>query len=189
MDFFNSVEFYNAVKFLHIAAAVCWVGGGVVLMYLGVLGSRAADEEAQLVVVRQTNLLATTWFIPASLSTVIFGIVAATLAGVWSHGWVVLGLVGFAATFATGNFVIKPTGERIARHESAGRRDLALAEGRKLTTVARFDYVMLFTVIFDMVFKPQWSDLTVLGVMAVAVAIGAVLFLVPALRMQPAAAA
>ena len=181
------MDWYSIFKFLHVAAAVCWVGGGVVLMYLGILAARAKDEDAQMTVIKQTAGLAMNWFIPASLSTVIFGAVAATLYNLWGEAWVILGLLGFVATFCTGNFVIRPTADAIAAAESAGKRDVAVAHGGKLMQVAKFDYVMLFTVIADMVLKPAWSDIVLLIVMAVVLAAGAALFLLPALRQKPAA--
>src|SRR4051812_38664944 len=103
----GKVDWYSIFKFLHVAAAVCWVGGGVILMYQGLLAERAKDTEAQMVVVKQTAALAMTWFIPSSLATVVLGIIVATLGGQWGQAWVILGLLGFAATFSTGNFVIR----------------------------------------------------------------------------------
>lgn len=181
------MDWYAILKFLHVTTAVCWVGGGVVLMYQGLIAGRRKDDDAQMVVVSQTAGLALNWFIPASLATVIFGAATATLGGMWGDAWVILGLLGFAATFVTGNFVIRPTADAIAAAEKAGRRAEALAGGKKLLAVAKFDYVMLFTVIADMVFKPQWSDTVLLIVMAVVLVAGVALFLLPALRMQPAA--
>ncbi|HVY50541.1 MAG TPA: DUF2269 family protein [Devosia sp.] len=182
------MDWYSIFKFLHVASAVCWVGGGVVLMYQGLLAERAKNTEAQMVVVKQTAALALSWFVPSSLATVLFGIVTATLGGLWSNAWVILGLVGFAATFSTGNFVIRPAADQIAKNESEGKRDAAAGYGAKLLQVAKFDYVMLFTVIADMVLKPAWSDVWVLAVMAVVLVAGAVLFLMPALTAKPAAA-
>ena len=182
------MDWYSIAKFLHVVSAVCWVGGGVVLMYQAVLAGRAKDDDAQMVVVKQTAALALTWFIPASLATVVFGVATATLGNMWGDAWVILGLLGFVATFCTGNFVIKPTADAIAANEKAGKRELALAHGQKLLQVAKFDYVMLFTVIADMVLKPAWSDVILLIVMAVVLVAGAALFLLPALSAKPAAA-
>lgn len=181
------MDWYAIFKFLHVVAAVCWVGGGVILMYQGFLAGRANNDDAQMTVIKQTAGLAMNWFIPASLATVIFGAVTATLGNSWSDAWVILGLVGFAATFCTGNFVIKPLAEVIAKADGEGRRAEALAGGRKMLQVAKFDYVMLFTVIADMVFKPQWSDLVTLIVMAVVIAAGFAVFLLPALLQKSAA--
>jgi uncharacterized membrane protein len=182
------MDWYSIFKFLHVAAAVCWVGGGVVLMYLAVLAGRAKDDNAQMTVVKQTASLAMAWFIPASMGTLIFGIITATIGNAWSDAWVILGLLGFAATFTTGNFVIRPTADAIAKYEGEGKRDMALAEGKRLMQVAKFDYVMLFTVIADMVLKPQWSDIVLLVIMAVVLAAGAAVFLLPALQQKAAAA-
>ena len=182
------MDWYTIFKFLHVASAVCWVGGGVIMMYLGLLGERAKDVDAQMTVVKQTASLATTWFIPASLATVVLGIITATIGGLWSEAWVVLGLLGFAATFSTGFFVIRPAADTIAKLETEGKRDLAMGHGKKLLQVSKFDYVMLFTVIADMVLKPAWSDIVLLVVMAVVLAAGAALFLLPALSAKPAVA-
>jgi len=183
------MDWYSIFKFLHVTSAVCWVGGGAVLMFLAILAGRAKDDDAQMVVIKQTASLATVWFIPASLATVVFGLVVATIGGLWGSAWVILGLAGFAATFSTGNFAIKPTADAIAKYESEGKRELAKAAGLKLLKVAKFDYVMLFTVIADMVLKPAWSDVILLVIMALVLIAGAALYLVPALRAQPAAAA
>jgi uncharacterized membrane protein len=182
------MDWYSIFKFLHVACAVCWVGGGVVLMFLAIRGQQAKDDDATMVVVKQTASLALIWFIPFSLATVVFGAVTATLGNMWGDAWVILGLLGFVATFCTGNFLIKPAADSIAKHETEGRREQALAEGKRLMTVAKFDYVMLFTVIADMVLKPAWSDVILLVIMALVLIAGAALFLLPALRPQPATA-
>jgi len=87
------MNWYDIFKFLHVASAVCWVGGGVILMYLGARAGRANDTDAQMTVIKQTASLARGWFMPAALSTVIFGLIVATLGNLWSNAWVILGLV------------------------------------------------------------------------------------------------
>jgi uncharacterized membrane protein len=182
------MDWYSIFKFLHVVSAICWVGGGTVLVYLAVLAGRAKDDDAQLMVVKQVASLALVWFIPASLSTVVFGLIVATIGNLWSNAWVILGLVGFAATFITGNFAIRPAADAIAKAESEGKRPAALAQARKVLGIAEFDHIVLFTVVADMVLKPQWSDIWLLGVMAVVLIIAAVLWLLPALGSKPAMA-
>jgi uncharacterized membrane protein len=181
------MNWYDVFKFLHIAAAVCWIGGGVVLMMLGILAERRKDPAAYMTVVKQVVSLAMVWFMPSALATVIFGIVAASINGLWDQAWAILGLVGFAATFVTGNFLIRPAAEKIAKLDAAGQHEQARTEARRMLQISKFDYVMLFTVIADMVFKPGWGDLVTLGVMAVVVVAGAALFLRSAFT-TPAAA-
>ena len=40
------MNWYDVFKFLHIAAAVCWIGGGVVLLMLGINDCFGADPES-----------------------------------------------------------------------------------------------------------------------------------------------
>jgi uncharacterized membrane protein len=182
------MDWYAIFKFLHVVAAVCWVGGGAVLMYAGLLAGRARDDDRQMSIIKVTASLAMVWFIPASLGTVILGAITATLGNSWADAWVIIGLVGFAATFVTGNFFIRPTADAIAAAEAAGKRDVAMVNGKRLLQIAKFDYVMLFAVIADMVLKPQWSDTVLLGIIAVVLIVGAVVYLLPGLRMPVATA-
>ena len=182
------MDWYSIFKFLHVSAAICWVGGGAVLMFLGIVATRAKDETGQMTVIKQTAGLATNWFIPTSMGTLILGAITATVGGIWGDAWVILGLLGFAATFSTGFFIIRPAADAIAAAETAGKREVALANAGKLLQVSRFDFVMLFTVIADMVLKPQWSDVALLVIMALVLAAGFAVFLLPALQQKPAAA-
>jgi hypothetical protein len=61
------------------------------------------------------NWAAERHYIPSALAVLIFGILL-TIEGPWSFSdlWIILGLVGYAFTFGTGLFVIKPAAKRIA---------------------------------------------------------------------------
>ena len=94
-----------------------------------------------------------------------------------------LGLIGFAATFVTGLFMIKPASERIgaAMEREGGRLTPALrTDIRKLIVMARLDYVVLFLVIFDMAVKPTGDDVGTLVFMALVLVIGGGLILMRA---------
>lgn len=82
----------------------------------------------------------------------------------------------------TGHFLLEPTAKAIETAEKDGNPEAVLANANRLIALAKFDYLMLFTVIADMVFKPGWSDFWVLGAMACVVAAGFVLFVLPVLR-------
>jgi|SRR5688500_17440564 len=181
------LDWYSIFKLLHVVAAVAWVGGGVVLFFLGLRASAQKDEAAQMRVIDQVIALAPIWFMPASLATLVLGIIVTFFGGLWGHAWVILGLVGWAATFVTGNFVLKPTAEAIGKANAAGRAGEAQALGRKILQISKFDFTMLFLVIADMVLKPGWGDLFTLGIMAVILIAAAALFL-PAAFRAPAAA-
>jgi len=181
------LDWYSIFKFLHVAAAVAWVGGGLILFFLGLRAEAQKDEAAQMRVIDQVTALAPIWFIPASLATLVLGIIVTFFGGLWSQAWVILGLVGWAATFVTGNFVLKPTAEAIGRANAEGRTSEAQALATKILQVGKFDYTMLFLVIADMVLKPGWGDLLTLGIMAVILAFAAVMFLPAAFRTTASA--
>jgi hypothetical protein len=70
--------------------------------------------------------------------------------------WVILGLVGWGATFVTGNFFLRPTGEKLgAELAEKGPDDPgALVLMDRILNVARVDQVVLVLVVIDMVIKP-----------------------------------
>ena len=134
-------------------------------------------------------MLSPIWFIPISLLTFVFGLIMAFGYNLWSEAWIILGLLGFLATFSIGFFVLKPTSEAFTKFNEAGQVAEAKAQGAKMLAVSKFDYVLLFTVIFDMVVRPTWSDIVPLVIIAIAIVGGAALFLVPALTSRARATA
>jgi uncharacterized membrane protein len=168
---------YELLLFIHISATVVWVGAGLCSLVLAIGYDRDGDEPAIRRFLSDQERLATRLFIPASLTVVIFGIALVIESDAWSFDqlWIVLGLVGFAATFVTGLFMIKPASERIgaAMEREGGRLTPELrTDIRKLIVMARLDYVTLFLVIADMVIKPTGDDAGVLIGMAVILVAG-----------------
>jgi uncharacterized membrane protein len=189
---------YEFLLFVHIAATVVWVGAGLCSLVLAIGYDRDGDEPAIRRFLADQERLATRLFIPASLTVVIFGIALVIESDAWSFDqlWIVLGLVGFAATFVTGLFMIKPASERIgaAMEREGGRLTPELrTDIRKLIVMARLDYVTLFLVIADMVIKPIGDDVGVLIGMA-AILIAGIAYIVIRVRaldteVQPAPSA
>jgi uncharacterized membrane protein len=183
------MDFYTIFKFLHVLTAIAWVGGGMTLLASSIVTMRTQGDEAVLKSLETMNSLGKIWFIPASLLTVIFGAIATTLGGLWGDMWVVLGLVGFASTFLTGLLFIEPKGRQVATLIEAGNMQAAIAEGRKLLNVAKFDYTVMLLIVADMVLKPVWTDFAIIAVFAVVLVVGFLVFMVPALRSEPEAVA
>lgn len=168
--------------FVHIVAAVLWVGGGTLLTVMGSRAIAADDRERTKVVVQEASVLAKRLFIPSSLVVLVMGILLIA-DGPWEMDlWVVLGLIGLIGTAVTGAAVLGPRAERIAELIGKdGYTDDADAESRKLLTLARIDTVVLFLVIADMVLKPTGDDIGLLAAMAV-VLVGGVAYTVAKYR-------
>ncbi len=75
-----------------------------------------------------------------------------------------------------------------ASRSAGGATPAVVATCRELLSIARFDLVLLFTVIADMVFKPDPASWLTLLVMALALLAAGMLWLMPALSRKPAIA-
>jgi uncharacterized membrane protein len=165
------MTWYELLLFIHIGAAIVWIGAGLLSLMLATRYDRDSDEAAITRFIRDQEWLAMRLFVPASLTLVVFGIALVIQSDAWSFSylWIVLGLVGYAATFVTGFFFIRPASERIgAEMEQRGGRltpELRVTI-RKLIVTSRVDYVTFALVVFDMVVKPTGDDTSVLIVMA-----------------------
>jgi uncharacterized membrane protein len=169
------MTWYEFLLFVHISAAVIWIGAGFLLVVLALRAERENDE-AQIARILDDNAwLATRLFIPASLTVFAAGVLL-TIDGPWEWDqlWVVLGLLGYLTTFLTGLTILRPRGDRIAEAvERDGRLTAAsLADARRLLALARIDYVVLFLVIADMAVKPTGDDVGLLIAMAAVCVLG-----------------
>jgi uncharacterized membrane protein len=176
--------------FGHLVAAILWIGAGFSLVVLAVLADRTRDSDALKHVLEHTNRLANVYFIPASFAVLVFGIALVVQSEFFEFSmlWITLGLVGYALTFGTGIGVIKPRAEKIGRmlEESGGvMTPEALLAARKLLTIARIDYVVLFLVVFDMVTKPTGDDVGLLVFMAAVLVAGTAYFALRARSLGP----
>jgi uncharacterized membrane protein len=184
---------YELLLFVHIIASIIWIGAGFLSLVLATTYDRESDEVAIKRFLHDQEWLATRLFIPASLVVVIFGISLVIESDAWSFDqlWIVIGLVGYAATFVTGLFFIKPASERVAAEmeEQGGRLTPRLrADVRKLIVTARVDYVTFALVVFDMVAKPTGDDTGVLVAMGVILAIGIAYIVVSVRAIETATA-
>ncbi len=129
-------------------------------------------------VLEREERLSTYVFIPSSLTVLLAGILL-VIEGPWSFGqlWVVLGLLGFAATFVTGLFIVKPRGDAIGSimERDGAMSDEAAEKTRELFLITRIDYAVLFMVIADMALKPSADDVWTLVAMAAVIVVVAAL--------------
>lgn len=179
------MDLYSIFKFLHIVTAIAWVGGGVTMLALSLMALARGDEDMASHTVRHVSFLGTRWFVPASMLTLVFGLIMTLLGGLWGEAWIIIGLAGFASTFCTGLFGLKPLSEQIEALHLLDDLESARPLEVRLLQLSKFDYTVMLVVVADMVFKPGWSDFVLISLMLVVVAGGAVLFLGNGFR-QPA---
>jgi hypothetical protein len=171
---------YPYVEFVHIAAVVLWLGGGSLSVFSAVKAERAHNAADFARVLSDTLFFSMRLFVPAGLVAFACGLAMAYLAELFSELWISIGIGGFAVTFLTGALVIRPRAEKLLPliRSGAPAADV-FGPGREIIAIAKFDYVMLFTIVSDMVLKPGPTDTAVLAAMAVVVVGAAVVFLWP----------
>ena len=168
------MTWYELLLLLHIVAAIVWLGSGLFLQILATRAERANDAEGLRRVAADSAALGETLFIPASLATLIFGVLL-VIDGPWSFDtlWIVLGLVGYLGTFLTGILVMKPGSEKLAAlMEREGMSPRAEIEIRRLLTKARVDTIVLYLVVAIMALKPTADDVGILAALAAVVVAG-----------------
>lgn len=167
------MDWYSLVKLLHVVAAVVWVGGGFTLMLLAVRADRAGNIEGMLQAMRAIGEMGNRLFAPASVVTLMLGLIMCALWIGFGDLWIMIGLAGYVMTFLVGTMIFKPTADWMAAIiASDGVTPAALDQGRRILKVARFDYAIMLIVVADMVLKPTLSDVATLSVMAAVLAVG-----------------
>ena len=155
------MSYYEILLFLHVAAAIVWLGSGSMILTLVVRAERTDDRVLLKKLAENSKWLAQRIFIPFSLAVLVFGILL-TIEGPWSFGdvWIVLGLAGYAVSFLTGILFLEPEGKRIDAAMSAHGPESPQAAHhlRRINVVQRVELVILFLVVAVMVLKPTGDD-------------------------------
>jgi uncharacterized membrane protein len=149
------LTWYEFWLFLHISAAIVWIGGAVAVQVFAALTKRAADPAQSAALGRNVAFLAAKVFLPSSLFVFVTGIAVTEDGGWdWSEPFIVLGIVGWALVSVTAfGYVsrgMRGAGQRIA---AEGPSPALTAEVNRLVLIARGLVVVLFVIVFLMVTK------------------------------------
>lgn len=149
-------DLYHVLNFLHVAAAVSWVGGGLALTLLAqqVRSNGTAEEMAALM--GRIERFGKTFFAPLSVVVLVMGIGMAMIGDIMSAPWVSIGFLGIFASAGIGMGYLTPRGGQlkalIERHGVNHPEVVRL--GDRMLLVSRIDLAILMLVIAVMVFKP-----------------------------------
>lgn len=149
---------YDTLKYIHILAAIVWVGTGLYFQYQATRLSRIGDPDRMAAFTKDVEFTGKRLLLPASILVLVMGIVMVLYApGLdFEDTWIALGLIGSIATAITGSVFIGPTagklGAAIEVEGPASPQVVALT--KRIFTVSRIDQVVLLLVIAAMVFKP-----------------------------------
>lgn len=150
-------DLYHVLVFVHVAAAVAWVGGGLILALLAqqVRADGAWEEMAALVV--RTERFRRTFFMPASILTIMAGIGMGIIGGILSAPWISAGFLGVFASLGIEMGYLAPKGRQLQallrRHPGVGHPEV-VGLGDRMLLASRIDLAILLLILAVMVFKP-----------------------------------
>lgn len=152
---------YELLVFLHVSAAIVWLGAALVVQYFAFRAERADDPLELHRVASDAEWLALRLFIPSSFAVLVFGVLL-VLDGPWAFDqlWIALGLAGYAFSFLVGILYLNPESGRIARliEEHGAAHELVTGRISRILAVSRFELSVLFAVVLDMTLKPTAGD-------------------------------
>lgn len=149
---------YTFVVFLHIAAGIIWVGGGIFGHIVGTRLAAGGNDEATAGYVSQIEWSGLRLFTPASLVVLAAGIYMVWDNDAWAFGqtWIWLTLAIYALSFLIGAAYLGPTSGKMGKVlEDKGPSDPEYKMMlQRILTVSRVDTILLLTIVVLMVWKP-----------------------------------
>ena len=172
------MTWYEFLLFVHVTAAVIWLGGAFTFQMYGLVVRRGGDPEEMARFAWRAGFLAERMFVPASLVVILAGI-GLMIDGDWQWDqlWIVFSLATFAASFLTGLLVLSPMAKRIpvvGPTTPAGQALIA-----RLFTILRIDLAFMYAIVFAMVVKPTSDDGWTIAIAAAVLVALTVVFLAP----------
>ena len=147
---------YDWLLFLHVLAAMVWVGGGVLLAVSGARVLRDPDPAAVGRFTGSLRVLGPLVLAPATIAVLGLGIGLVVDSDVWDFGqlWVGLGLALFAVAFLIG--AVWQSRTALAATRAAERDDAAEARRQLRRWLWGYGVVVLLLVVaaWDMTTKP-----------------------------------
>ncbi|MDQ3695162.1 MAG: DUF2269 domain-containing protein [Chloroflexota bacterium] len=148
---------YLLLKFLHIAAAIVWIGGTFTLAVLNARVGRTGDAAAIAALGRQSEFFGRVAIGPAMAVILIAGLVMVAQGRIsFGSVWIIWGLAGVLVSGAISGAGIGRAAAALAELRSnAGPDDpRVIALQGRLMTLNVINLIVLLSVVWAMVFKP-----------------------------------
>jgi uncharacterized membrane protein len=147
---------YEWLLFLHVVAAMLWVGGTALTSVLATIVARRQDRRAVEQLVSTLSTVGPLVMAPATLGVVGFGIWLVLDSDAWEFGqtWIWLALVLFAGAFVVGAAFQSRSAIAARRAAEAGDDAEASRQLARWAWGSRAILILLVVAAWDMVFKP-----------------------------------
>ena len=150
------MTWYELWLFLHVLAAITWVGGGIVIQAFGVLTKRAADPAKSAFFIRNVAWTVLWVFLPASVLIFISGAgLVETGFWEWDEEFVTVGIILWAAvSLIAFGFLARAMSKAGTRLETEGPSPPLMLRIRNLVWISRALLATLVVIVFVMTVKP-----------------------------------
>lgn len=151
-----TTSLYQWLLFLHVVAAMTWVGGLVTLIALSSHVLRSGDGEAIARFGAGLRRIGPVVLAPSTVAVVALGIGLVLDGDAWQfdQGWLVLALALFGAAFLVGAAHQSRAAVRVERALGAGDHEEAARQLRRWARGMWLILLLLLVVTWDMVVKP-----------------------------------
>jgi uncharacterized membrane protein len=149
---------YDILLFVHILAAIVWVGGAIMINVLSTRATGSGDPVRMATFAKEAAGVGQRVIAPSTLVLLALGFWMVGVSEAWTIGqtWIILSLVGFGITFLTGALFFGPESLRIGKAiDARGPADPDVQRRiRRVVALGRIDLLVLVLIVADMVFKP-----------------------------------
>ena len=150
------MTWYEFWTFLHILAAMVWIGAAAAIQVFGILTKRAADPAKSAFFAQNVSFLINRVLLPAALVVLAAGIGLVEEGNWdWSEPFVLWGLILWAAVAVVAfGFLGRAIGSAAARLAAEGPNPALALRMRNLTWLSRVLLLTLVVIVFLMTVKP-----------------------------------
>lgn len=146
---------YELSLFLHISAAIVWIGGAATAQVFAVLAKRSGDPARSAAFGRDIAFVGLKVFLPASLVVFVTGTLLTEDRWSWDEPFVVFGVIAWAVVSVLAfGYVLREMSKVGARIASEGPSPALVGRVDRLVLLARVLIVVLFVIVLVMVVKP-----------------------------------
>jgi hypothetical protein len=146
---------YNLLLFVHVVAAIAWVGGMILVFAVGT-HLKAASPEQIWGFMRHIDFAAGRVFVPAAFLLAAMGVAMTLMRWEFSDLWIAGGIVGLIYSGISGARRLDPLSQKIRTliaERGPGDPEVAL-NLKRLLVVIRVDVVVMVVVVALMTIKP-----------------------------------
>jgi uncharacterized membrane protein len=142
--------------FLHVTAAMVWIGGATAIQVFGILTKRAADPAKSAFFAASVSYTVMRVLLPASLVVIVAGVgLTKTAHWDWGEPFIVVGLVLWAiVSLVAFGFLGRAIGKAGAQLAADGPSPALALRMRNLTWLSRALLGILVVIVFLMTVKP-----------------------------------